>query len=83
MLILDVYSQLSTCSHLGITSVHRFLTCKLEILIPVPRFVANFSCGTFFSVASNCGRGDLTYILFIDEEHFKRVDDSNVWMKSL
>lgn len=39
MLILDVYSQLSTCSCLGITSVHDFPTCNLETLIPVPRFV--------------------------------------------
>lgn len=59
MLILDVYSQLSTCSCLGITSVHDFPTCNLETLIPVPRFVANCSCGAFFSVSQNCGRRGL------------------------
>lgn len=85
MLILGVYSPLSTCSSLGITSVHHFLICKLGMLIHVPRFAASFSCCAFFSVAQICGkRHGLNFsscsrllLLFFNEVHF--ID---VWVKS-
>lgn len=83
MLILDVYSQLSTCSSLGITSVHHFLTCKLRMLIRVPGFMGSFSCGAFFLVAQNCGkRLGLSFSSCLSLLSFNRVDIIKIWIKS-